>query len=344
MTKKEIRAYTLDEGDLLYGESSLVREGIAKTLYTTKKGAGTAFAWHTRRYKINKQKVFPQYLYYLLDSPRIRRFLMSVATQTALTGITTKDYFSAPIKTPSLPEQHKIAEFLGAVDKWIEQLYAHKLSLESYKTGILQNIFSQEIRFKDDDGNNYPDWKDKKLRDMLSMVIDNRGKTPPIELTGIPLLEVNSLGKKSINYSRVTKHVNEEIYANWFRKHLQSGDILFSTVGATAQCSLYKGERKAVVAQNIIGLRFRNEDPHFMFYLLTEKNNNHQFKRIEMAAVQPSVKVSQIINIQFSLPPLPEQQKIANFLTSLDNLLESKEQKIAEAEQWKGGLMQNLFV
>ena len=248
------------------------------------------------------------------------------------------------IKLPSLKEQQKIALFLTNVDNWIENLKKQKENLDKYKKGLMQKIFSQEIRFKEKNGKDFPNWEVKKLHNMLSMVIDNRGKTPPIASSGISLIEVNALGGKEINYSKVAKFVIEETYKNWFRKHLQKNDVLFSTVGATALCAMYTHDRVAVVAQNIVGLRFENENPHFMYYLLTESKNNHKFKRIQMGAVQPSVKVSQMVKISFEVPSLHEENKIADFLTSVDKVIESKQQQITLAENWKKGLMQKMFI
>lgn len=186
-------------------------------------------------------------------------------------------------------------------------------------------------------------WEEKVLSNILSVIVDNRGKTPPTGDSGIPLLETNSLGKKQINYSKVTKYVSDRVYNTWFRKHLQPGDVLFSTVGVTALCALYEGRAKAVVAQNIVGLRAKNDSSDFLFYLLTQKKNNHQFKRIEMGAVQPSVKVSQMVNIKFLLPPLPEQKKIAEFLSVLDEWTQNLWVQKESLEVYKKGLMQKLF-
>ncbi len=245
---------------------------------------------------------------------------------------------------PVLLEQIKISSFLSEVDQWIENLREQKEYLEKYKKGMMQKIFSQEIRFRDANGKDFPDWEEKMLGDVLDIIIDNRGKTPPIDKSGIPLLEVNSLGKRQVDYSKVNKYVSEDTYRDWFRKYLKPNDILFSTVGATALCSLYSGEKKAVVAQNIVGLRFKEDNPNFVFYLITEKGNNHKFKRIEMGAVQPSVKVSQMTKIKFLFPFLPEQNKIADFLSSIDDLVDAKQRQISLAEEWKKGLMQQMFI
>ena len=67
------------------------------------------------------------------------------------------------LKFPQLPEQQKIASFLGSVDEWLENLRSQKLKLEQYKKGIMQKIFSQQIRFKDKKGNDFAEWEEKRL-------------------------------------------------------------------------------------------------------------------------------------------------------------------------------------
>jgi type I restriction enzyme S subunit len=246
---------------------------------------------------------------------------------------------------PLKPEQQKIAAFLTSVDTKIEQLSKKQELLGEYKKGLMQKIFSQAIRFKVDDGCEFPDWEEKKLEGMIDIVVDNRGKTPPVvKERNIPLIEVNAIGSKSIDYKKVSKFVTPETFKNWFRKYLNNGDILFSTVGQTAVCSIYFDSVKAAIAQNIVGLRFGSEDFKFMYYLLTERKNNHKFKRIEMGAVQPSVKVSQMIRIDFKIPSFPEQQKIANFLSSIDSKIEQVGKQLDESKQFKKALLQQMFV
>lgn len=191
---------------------------------------------------------------------------------------------------------------------------------------------------------NIPDgWKFHKLDDLLTFVVDNRGKTPPIQSSGIPMAEVNAIGDKNIKYSEITKFVSEETYKTWFRKHLEKNDILFSTVGRTASCSIYTADIKTVIAQNLIGLRFGKDNPEFMFYLLTQDKNNQEFKNIEMSAAQPSVKVSQMIHLEFLLPPLSEQNRIVSVLQTWDSLAEKLNEKIEVKKHIKKGLIQDLL-
>jgi len=141
LTNEEFQKYSLREGDLLYGESSLVREGIAKTLYVTEKGAKTCFAWHTRRFSVQLRIVNPAYLYYHLNSFYERKKVMSVATQTALTGITTTDYLGIKIVLPKKEEQKKLADFLVMIDNKIKYISNQIYQTQKFKKGLLQQMF-----------------------------------------------------------------------------------------------------------------------------------------------------------------------------------------------------------
>ena len=251
------------------------------------------------------------------------------------------------VADPSKEEQTKIASFLSNVDEKISQLTQKHALLSQYKQGMMQKLFSQQIRFKADDGSEFGEWGNYSLKNLLLKVIDNRGKTPNTspELE-IPLIEINAIGQRNVTYSKVSKFVSKETFKNWFRAYLDDQDILFSTVGNTAICSIYSSQIQAGIAQNIIGLRAKREiiEPVFLYYLLTEDINNKKFKSIEMQAVQPSIKVSQMIHLNFLVPCLEEQTKIANFLSEIDQKIEVVAQQIEQAKQWKKGLLQQMFV
>jgi type I restriction enzyme S subunit len=212
---------------------------------------------------------------------------------------------------------------------------------------MMQKLFSQQLRFKADDGSEFGEWDEYSLDTLLSKIIDNRGKTPVTEANlEIPLIEVNAIGQRRIKYEKVSKYFSEDTFQNWFRAYLEHQDILFSTVGNTAICSIYTDEIKAGIAQNIVGLRANTKliQPTFLYYLLTEISNNQKFKSIEMQAVQPSIKVSQMIHLTFLTPCLEEQTKIANFLSAIDQKIDVVSEQLEQAKLWKKGLLQQMFV
>lgn len=245
----------------------------------------------------------------------------------------------------NMAEQKKIGDFFSKLDRQIELEEEKFELLEQQKKGYMQKIFTQKLRFKDKTGNIYPNWKTTELKDILEKIIDNRGKTPdnaPSEK--YPLLEVNALGYYHPSYKKVSKFVSEDTYNNWFREHLKENDILFSTVGNTGIVSLMDNY-KAVIAQNIVGLRVNNNNiPSFVYYMLSYWENQKKIKRIQMGAVQPSVKVSQFKFIKYLIPIKDEQEKIANLLSEIDKVINKQLIKIEVLKQRKQGLLQKMFV
>ena len=134
--------FLLEENDLIYGESSLVPEGIARTVCVGKNGVGSAFAWHTRRVKLDQSVINSHFatleLNYNID---VRKYLISVSTQTALTGMTTEGYFGVTLSLPTVGEQAHISSLFKQLDHLIT-LHQRKCDkLKKMKKYMLQNMF-----------------------------------------------------------------------------------------------------------------------------------------------------------------------------------------------------------
>jgi type I restriction enzyme, S subunit len=145
LTREEINQYSLEENDLVYGESSLVREGIARTVYVTSKG-GNAFAWHTRRFKVFQNILNSRYLYYYLQSQAARKHMMENSIQTAITGINTTAYFACPIAIPSIDEQIEIANILSDMDAEIDSIESKLTKTRQLKQGMMHELLTGKIR------------------------------------------------------------------------------------------------------------------------------------------------------------------------------------------------------
>lgn len=345
--KNMLEKYAVTYGDILFQRSSETREevGIAN-VYLDKENRATFGGFVIRGKKIGDY--IPIFLNKLLKTNLARNEITSKSGGSTRYNVGQEILKDVKLFFPSLQEQEKIANFLSSVDKKIS-LTEEKLELfKEYKKGVMQKIFSQELRFKDNEGNDYPEWEEKRLGDVLESIVDNRGKTPPNNDNNklIPLIEVNAIGERNIKYGNVTKFVDEETYINWFRNYIQKDDILFSTVGATALCSIYKANIKSVIAQNLVGLRAKKEIiSDYLYYVLIDKKNNLKFKSIEMIAVQPSIKVSQMVDLKFKISiSLEEQQKIADFLSSIDTKIENIEKELENLKEFKKGLLQQMFV
>lgn len=187
------------------------------------------------------------------------------------------------------------------------------------------------------------EWERKK-GDLVTFVVDNRGKTPPLSDKGIPLIEIASVGNYKVDYSQVTKWVSEITFQESLRNYLEEGDILFSTVGSTGLCSFYEVRIKAVVAQNIIGLRFSGDNSVFMLCLLQVPRNSSHIKSIQMNGVQGSIKVPQLLNLYFQISTnIAEQTQIGTLFQNLDTLLTTKKQEHENLLQLKKAMLTKLF-
>ena len=168
------------------------------------------------------------------------------------------------------------------------------------------------------------DWQVLKLKDLVSKVIDNRGKTPPLSRFGHGMIEVNAIRDDSMSpdFSVVRKFVNDDTYKTWFRGHIEVGDILISTVGTIGNTAMVL-EKKGVIAQNVIALRSAPKlNSRFLYYWLSSPNQKHELRNLNIGGVQPSIKVPHLLDMDITVPPLEEQRKIAEVLEALDEKIE----------------------
>lgn len=312
----------------------------------TWRGESNKFAFNSNIARLTLENIDTVFFNYLYNTPKLIHRVKSLAVgTTSVAAIYPRDLKKLKYSIPIFDEQLKIGELFSKLDRQIE-LEEKKLELlEQQKREYMQKIFTQELRFKDKNGNAYTNWRTIELKNILEKVIDNRGKTPDNSSSEkYPLLEVNALGYYHPSYKKVSKFVSESTYNNWFREHLKENDILFSTVGNTGIVSLMDGY-KAVIAQNIVGLRVNSNNlPAFVYYMLSYWENQKKIKRIQMGAVQPSVKVSQFKFIKYLVPIKDEQEKIANLLSEIDKIINKQLIKIELLKQRKKGLLQKMFV
>jgi type I restriction enzyme S subunit len=191
------------------------------------------------------------------------------------------------------------------------------------------------------------EWKEATLKELVDVVVDNRGKTPPISDSGHELLEVNAISQdaRTPDYSKVRKFVSEETYRNWFRKgHPKPGDILVPTVGTIGNVSLVQEDRGAI-AQNLIALRLKkNIDSGFVYYFLSSPLGKDLMISLDIGGVQPSIKVPHLLDLKISLPEYEEQKFIASVLSSLDEKIDLLHRQNKTLEAMAETLFRQWFV
>lgn len=190
------------------------------------------------------------------------------------------------------------------------------------------------------------DWKIFHFKYIVKEKIDNRGRTPEIDENdiGIPIIELDAIGNKNPDVEKASKFISEESYKKYIRKGLKSGDVLFGTVGSVGKCSIVPNEFNYCIAQNIVGYRFNNEqDPLFWYYYFKSEPFKHMYMQFNKGNIQNSIKISDMERGVLVIPPLKEQQFIANSLdkkcAEIDSLHTDIEKQIETLEEYKKSII-----
>ena len=216
------------EGDLVIADASEDYEDVGKTIELINLNNEKVLAGlHTFLARPNNYKMARGFAGYLLQSWKVRRQVMVIAQGSKVLGISKGRLGKVKLNIPEFEEQQKIASFLSAVDEKLQQLTNKKELLEQYKKGMMQKIFSQELRFKDANGNNYPDWEEKKLGDIGKTFNGLTGKTKVDFGTGKPFIQYLQIANSSkINVSGCGKVLIKE---DEKQNKIIYGDIFFTT-------------------------------------------------------------------------------------------------------------------
>lgn len=245
---------------------------------------------------------------------------------------------------PSLDEQNKIALLLMSVDRVIKKQKETVSAWEERKKGVMQKLFNQEVRFKADDGNEFSEWEEKKLGEVCA----------PLTY-GMNAAAVKYDGENK--YIRITDIDDEShLYKNdglvspdgeLDDKYLVSeNDILLARTGASVGKSyLYdKKDGKLYYAGFLIKAHVKSENSKFIYYQTLTDRYARWVQVTSMRSGQPGINANEYSEFMVYVPCLAEQQKIADSLSSLDEVIEKQKATLAAWEELKKGLLQQMFV
>ncbi|MEI6296539.1 MAG: restriction endonuclease subunit S [bacterium] len=293
--------------------------------------------------KLTNLKCNQLFLFHFLNAGSLKKLIENTKTSNAQPKLAIYALKTLDLNIPEISEQQKIAEFLGSTGELINNLKEQKENLESYKRGMMQKIFSQEIRFKEDNGNNFPDWEQKKLG-RLTCIYDGTHQTPEYVSEGIPFYSVEHVTANDFSY---TKLISKDVFEKENQKvKLEKNDILMTKIGDIGTARLIDWDVGASFYVSLALIK-QSKDMSSSFlaqYINSENFQKELWKKTIHVAFPKKINLGEIGECYVIVPSLSEQQKIAEFLTSIDKVIESKQQQITQVEQWKKGLMQGLFV
>lgn len=338
--------YLVKKGDIL-----LARTGAS---------TGKSFLYHPKDGKLFyagfliKAHVLPSsddyFIYSQTLTDRYWKWVKTASMRSGQPGINANEYASYSFAVPSLPEQRKIADFLSAVDAVIAAQQEEVDAWEQRKKGVMQKLFSQEVRFKADDGSDFPDWEEKTLGEEGQFYGGLSGK-----------------GKDDFDCGngRFVTYMN--VYKNTFasrdamgrvkvgdaekQNKVRYGDILFTqsseTVDEVGLSSVYLYNDEPYLNSFCMGYRFNNLDnvcPKFIGYCMRSNEIRKSIMLMGQGISRINLGAKRLATVKYKIPSLPEQRKIADCLASMDEVIQKSKDELAKWRELKKGLLQQMFV
>jgi len=328
-------AKLLPKGTLLFSSRATVGEvGIAVQECTTNQGF--------QSFIVNKNNE-PEFLYNWIIKNK-KEFIRRASGSTFL-EIGKSEIKKIKLHIPALPEQTKIANFLSSIDSKIEQLSKKQELLGEYKKGLMQQIFSQVIRFKADDGCDFPDWKEKKLGDVGNFYRGHSYNSTNVKDSGLLVLRSSNIKNDSLILDNDLQFVNKDCSDN---VSLKTNDIVICMANGSkrlvGKSGIYHGDYNGKLTVGAFCSIFRTDNLLSKYILQTVQYR--KYLHILLAGTNiNNLKNSELSELTFNLPVSSfEQAKIANFLSSIDNKIEQVGKQLDESKQFKKALLQQMFV
>ena len=283
--------------------------------------------------------IFNEFLYYIFQIKKEYFELQAVGSTVKTIGLPL--FKKLKLTLPTLPEQRKIASFLSLVDTKVAQLSRKKVLLEEYKKGCMQQLFSQKIRFKDEDGSDFPDWEEKRLGEIFSEIAD--GGTPSKsndDFFGghIPWVVIEDIQPR---ICKTKNTLTPEGLASSSAKLWPAGSVILSTGATIGRVGI--ADVPLSTKQGICGIvpsdGVNNVWVYFLLQTLAPK-----FERLAQGNTIKEVRAPTIKKIVAHLPHPAEQRKIADFLSALDRKIELVGYELSHTRTFKQGLLQQMFV
>ncbi|TCH62495.1 restriction endonuclease subunit S [Acinetobacter sp. ANC 4862] len=332
--------YLLKNGDLLFARTGA---SVGKSYLYNSKDGKVYFAGFLIKFSLHTN-VNPYFIFTQTLSKKFQNWVITNSMRSGQPGINAEEYSSLPITFTSLEEQTKIASFFSTVDEKISQLSQKLHLLGQYKQGMMQKLFSQQIRFKADDGSEFRDWEDKPLNEIACKnTIKNKDGSITEVLTnsatqGI-IKQSDYFEREIVTESNLTGYylvnVNDFVYNPRISVHAPVGPIKRNKKCLGIMSPLYTVF--TIKTGNLNYLEYFFDCDFWHDYVKSVANSGARHDRM-------NITNKDFFEMPILYPCLEEQTKIANFLSSIDQKIDVVSEQLEQAKLWKKGLLQQMFV
>jgi type I restriction enzyme S subunit len=265
----------------------------------------------------------PYFLQPILSSEKGQNLFISLQTGSGREGLNFQSIKGIELYFPSLLEQNKIASFFTELDKKINVLKQKKILLEKYKKGMMQKLFSQELKFKDDNGKEFPGWQKKKLAEVATKKTSNISANKIEDNSGEYIIYGASGVLKKVDF-----YQEESDYISIIKDGAGVGRIFY--------CA---GKTSVLGTMDIIKPKIEIST-YFLYCLLS----NIDFTKYITGSTIPHIYFKDYSIENCGIPVLEEQIRISSFLSAIDEKVNRTKNQILRTQDYRKALLQNMFV
>lgn len=288
-----------------------------------------------------------QFLQYELNSDFLQKQYKVLSTGGVVQNISSDIVYNTYLLRPQLEEQQKIASFLSTFDEKIENQKAIIDSLELQKKGFMQKIFSRELRFKNDNGEEFEEWEESVIKNVCDVLSGKRvpkGMQFSDIITEIAYITVSDMGSKYINEKNI-KYISSDVESKIKKYKVNENDIIISVAGTLGKINLVqKSMNNMNLTENCDRFtNFYGINNLFLYFVLKSEKIQLNIIQLKTIGSQPKLALDRIRGMEIPLPTLPEQEKIASFLSAFDDKINVEKELLEKLLNVKKGLLQEMF-
>lgn len=322
-------------GEIIVPASGETAEEISRA--SVVKNKGIILGGDLNIISLQKDKYNPEFFALTISSGTSQKRLSKLAQGKSVVHLHNEDLSGLQIKVPSLAEQQKIADFLSNVDSIITAETKILKTLQKKKKALMQKLFTQQLRFKSDDGTDFPAWEEKKLGDVCETYSGGTPKSGTAEYYGG---EIPFIRSGEISSNKTELFLTEKGMENSSAKMVSKGDILYALYGANSGlCSISKID--GAINQAILCIKTKENKRFLCNYLQYQRE---YFYSTYLQGGQGNLSGKLVESFIIPLPCKEEQQKIADCLSSMDSLIQTQQKVVTTWQQRKKALLQQMFI
>lgn len=289
--------------------------------------------------RTNKEKLLPEYLISVLENNNTQKYFNKTKTGTTFQSIKFNQLKKLNLNLPEIEEQQKVANYFENLEIAINETQKEIKQVEKFKKDMLHKIFNQKIRFKDDNGNDYPDWEITKLSKISKSNIKN--KELPETFIYVDLTSV----KKGILVEE--KELNKNNCPDAASYNLEKNDILIARVRPYQQNNYFIKEElktKYIASNGFTHLRInKDQNPEFIYHLIHTKENLKYININSTGTTYPTISNKDLLNLNILLPCLEEQNKISELFSGIDSEILNLKNSLKSLNDLKKDMLEKMF-